>query len=351
MAGSLAQKSILNALYVSGATKWSRHGGLGAILTLHRVNGAASRSGFAPNAHLTVSPVFLDRLLAQLGQTFDLVSLDEAARRIETANDGGRERRFVAITLDDGYRDNLVNAVPVFRRHNAPYTIFVAPGLVEGQATLWWEDLEAVVAGRERIAMHSPAGKVDFDLSSPSRKRAAYGELLDFFTSKVDEPTQRRMVAELAWQAGIDTKAHLEESIMDWRELARLAADPLCTIGAHTIHHYAVARLDPAQASAEMTESARIVQMETGKAPRHFAYPYGYPAAAGARDFAIARECGFTTAVTTRVGVLHPGHMEHMHALPRISVNGRFQSVRHVETLLSGLPSLMVNRGRALNVA
>ncbi len=351
MPGSLAHKTILNALYVSGATKWSRHGGLGAILTLHRVNGSAPRSGFAPNAHLTVSPTFLDRILEQLAGTFDFVSLDEAARRIRTSNDGGRERRFIAITLDDGYRDNLVNAVPVFRRHNAPYTIFIAPGLVEGQATLWWEDLEAIIAAREGIVMHSPSGKVEFDLSSPSRKRAAYGELLDFFTTKVDEPTQRRMVAELAWQAGVDIKAHLGESIMDWREIAQLATDPLCSIGAHTIHHYAVARLDPAQARAEMTESARIVQMETGKAPRHFAYPYGYAAAAGPRDFAIARECGFVTAVTTRVGVLHPGHAGHMHALPRISVSGRFQSVRHVETLLCGLPSLMVNRGRALNVA
>ncbi len=351
MPAALALKTVLTALYVSGATKWSRHGGIGAILTLHRVDRAAARSRFAPNAHLTVSSEFLDRMLGRLSKKFDFVDLDEAARRIGASNDRISSRRFLAVTLDDGYRDNLVNAVPVFRRHNVPYTIFVAPGLVEGQATLWWEDLEAIIAARPRIAMHSPAGKVDFDLSSPSKKRAAYCELLEFFTTKVDEQSQRRMIAELAWQAGIDIKAHLARSIMNWREIAQLAADPLCTIGAHTIHHYAVARLDPAQARAEMMESARIVEMETGKAPRHFAYPYGYAAAAGPRDFALARECGFTTAVTTRVGVLHSCHAAHMHALPRISINGRFQNVRHLETLLSGLPSLLVNRGRTLNVA
>jgi hypothetical protein len=48
---------------------------------------------------------------------------------------------------------------------------------------------------------------------------------------------------------------------------------------------------------------------------------------------------------------LHAAHGEHLHALPRIAVNGNFQRVRHVKTLLSGLPALMVNRGRALNVA
>lgn len=350
MPGTLVQKTVLNALYFAGASRWSRHCGMGAILTLHRVNSHPLRRGFSPNAHLAVTPSFLDRLLSNLKEKFDLVSLDEAASRIR-AGGSTSGRRFIAITLDDGYRDNLVNAVPVFERHGAPYTIFIAPGLVEGEATLWWEDLEALIASRERMVMHSPANPIEFDLSSPSKKRAAYGELLAFLTGKVDEPAQRRIVAELAWQAGIDIKAHVAEAIMDWREIAGLASRPLCTIGAHTVHHYAVARLDPAQARAEMLESARIIEMETGKRPRHFAYPYGYPAAAGPRDFAIARECGFETAVTTRLAVLHAEHGAQMHGLPRVSVNGRFQSVRHVEALLSGLPALLANRGRALNVA
>jgi peptidoglycan/xylan/chitin deacetylase (PgdA/CDA1 family) len=351
MPGTLAYRAILNTLYLTGATIWSRHGGIGAILMLHRVNSDRRPHGFTPNDHLTVTPDFLDSLLAHLKGQFDFVSMDEAARRIAEPEMADAQRRFIVITLDDGYRDNLVNAVPLFRRHGAPYTIFVSPGLVEGHATLWWEDLEAIIAARQHIVMHTPGRNVEFDLSSAAKKRTAFSELLDFLTTGVDEVVQRRIVAEFAWQAGIDIKAHLAGSIMNWNEIAALSADPLCTIGAHTIHHFALARLDADKVRAEMTESARIVEMETGRRPRHFAYPYGYPAAAGPREFEIARECGFDTAVTTRVGVLYAEHAGHLHALPRISVNGRFQSVRHMQTLLSGLPSLMVNRGRALNVA
>jgi peptidoglycan/xylan/chitin deacetylase (PgdA/CDA1 family) len=346
----LAQKAILNAMYAGGASLTRRYGGLGAILMLHHVHPERPAGRFAPNAHLTVHPHFLDRLLDRLTRHFDFVSMDEAVRRLcAGTNENGR--RFLAITLDDGYRDNLQYAVPIFRRHKAPYTIFVAPGLVEGQASLWWEDLEAIIAAREHIVMHSPKRGVPFDLSTPAKKRKAFAELLAFLTSTVGEAEQRQKVAELAWQVGIDPKINLAASVMNWREIADLSADPLCTIGAHTVHHYAVARLEPKQARSELIEGARIIEMETGKRPQHFAFPYGYAAAAGPRDFQLAKECGFASAVTTRHGVLQAAHKDHLHALPRISVNGHFQRVRHVSTLLSGVPALMVNRGRALNVA
>lgn len=351
MASGLALKGVLNALHFSGVSALASRklAARGAILMFHHVRDEPARS-FAPNAHLSVSPAFLDKLLTCIiARGTQIVSMDEAVARICRPADSG-EKPFVAITLDDGYQDNLAQAVPVFRKHGAPFTIYVAPGLIDGQASLWWEDLEAVIAEREHIVMHSPRRGVSFDLSTPAKKRAAFGELIAFFTSEIGEEEQRKMVAELAWQAGIDPAQHLSAQMMRWVDIAALAADPLCTIGAHTIHHYAVARLKPEDARLEMAESARMIEMETGKRPQHFAYPYGYPSAAGMRDFALARECGFASAVTTRHGVLYEEHAGHLHALPRISVNGNFQKQHHVSTMLSGVTSWMSNRGRRLNV-
>lgn len=350
MASNIALKATLHGLYFSGLSTLARFwmGGAGSIVMLHRVQD--TRSGdFSPNAHLSVSPRFLDRMLAVLSRQVDFVSLDEAARRIR-ASSGRTDRPFVAVTLDDGYRDNLENAVPLFRKHSVPYAIFVAPGLVEGEATLWWEDLEHAIAARDHFMLPSQSGNVEFDASTPARKRRVFAELLTFLTVNVSEAEQRRIVAELSWQAGWDAAAHVRASIMNWREIAELARDPLCTIGAHTMNHFALARLPERDARREMVESARVLDLELGERPRHLAYPYGYPAAAGRREFAMAREAGFETAVTTRHGVVYPAHARHLHALPRISLNGHFQSVRHTQTLLSGVPTRIANRGRALNV-
>ena len=343
-------KAILNGLYFSGIQAasgfWS--GGVGAILMLHHVR-EDDKSSFAPNRHLQVTPRFLDKVLTSIQKSgFELVSLDTLHQCLL---DGGfeRHRRMIAITLDDGYRDNLHNAVPIFHKHNAPYTIFVAPGLVDGRADLWWEDLSAIIATRDEIRLALPRGHKEFEISTLAQKRQAFGELAAWLTTKLSEDEMRKTVRELAWMNNIDTKAHCQKQIMSWNEISQLSKDPLCTIGAHTIHHAAVARLSVEEATWEMRESANLLKAELGYLPAHFAYPYGYAAAAGQRDFKIADELGFKTAVTTRHGVLYPAHKKLMHGLPRISINGNFQSMRYVETLLSGVPTLIQNKGRQLN--
>ena len=83
----------------------------------------------------------------------------------------------------------------------------------------------------------------------------------------------------------------------------------------------------------------------------HFSYPVGDRGSAALREFTLAAEAGFAAAVTTRPGVLYPAHTRHLLALPRISVNGLLQDARRFETLISGVPTLLWNRGRRCDAA
>jgi peptidoglycan/xylan/chitin deacetylase (PgdA/CDA1 family) len=85
--------------------------------------------------------------------------------------------------------------------------------------------------------------------------------------------------------------------------------------------------------------------------PGHLSYPVGDPTSAGPREFRIAAELGFKTAVTTRPGVLFPEHRQHLMALPRISLNGEHQQMRYVRVLLSGAATAVWNGFRRVNAA
>ena len=107
-----------------------------------------------------------------------------------------------------------------------------------------------------------------------------------------------------------------------------------------------LAKHDAAFARHEMAESRRRLAEETGSPARFFSYPVGDPTSAGPREFAIAAELGFAAAVTTRPGMLFPAHAASPMALPRVSLNGGWQSLACLDVLLSGTPFAIWNRGR-----
>ena len=138
---------------------------------------------------------------------------------------------------------------------------------------------------------------------------------------------------------------------MDWQELATLAADPLVTIGAHTVNHPILTKVDDKAVRSELDNSRAVIEAALGVRPQHLAYPVGDRSAAGPREFKIAAELGFKTAVTTRPGVIFRKHAEHLTALPRISLNGDFQRPRYAKVLISGAATGLWNGFRPVNVA
>ncbi len=344
-----AFKTALNILSISKLPSLlaGYGGGVGAILMLHHVRDKPA-GRFAPNSHLTIGPQFLEDTLKMLRQrNIDIVDLDQAARRLA---DKPTDRQFVVITFDDGYRNNAEIAAPVLRKYEAPYTIFVATGLIEGTADLWWDALEAIIRSQPVLRVKIDGQEKSFASETVSGKTQTYNHLLHYLTTRVSEEEQSCWIRELARLYGYDLERERHRDMMNWQEIRALAKDPLCTIGAHTIHHYALARLSENDARIEIDEGARIIETELGSLPRHFAYPYGYSAAAGPREFEIARKLSFASAVTTRPGVLYPAHANHLTALPRISLNGNFQANHYTRTLLSGIPTLLANRMRRINV-
>ena len=161
----------------------------------------------------------------------------------------------------------------------------------------------------------------------------------------------REKIGILAESAGVDPAGLVRQLCLGWHELEALGQDPDVTFGAHTLSHPMLAKHDEATVRCEMAESKRTIEHRLGRAVRHFAYPVGDSASAARREFRLAREAGFATAVTTRPGHVFPSHGDHLHALPRVSVNGLFQSEAALASLLSGVPFLVFNHGRRLDVA
>lgn len=148
---SVARRALRSGLAGAGLL-WARarpqHAGL-RILMYHRV---APLPGFD---QLTVSPARFDEQAAWLAAHAHVLPLDEALDRL---HDGGLPPNAVALTFDDGYRDNLVHALPVLKRHGLPATVFVTTAFCDqrlrhprydgegGRLHLDWDEVRQLAA-------------------------------------------------------------------------------------------------------------------------------------------------------------------------------------------------------------
>jgi peptidoglycan/xylan/chitin deacetylase (PgdA/CDA1 family) len=343
-------RSGLEFLYFSGAHAALRGllGGVGAILTLHHVRPARD-DAFQPNRLLEVTPEFLEGVIVRLRASgFDLISLDEMHWRLSKGKPG---RRFICLTFDDGYRDNLIHAYPILHEQRVPFARYVPTSFPDGMGDLWWLTLEATIAAVPRVALVMDGQDRRFACATPEEKRRTYEAIYWWLRSLETEAELRAAVADLARRYGIDPAAARQDLCMSWVEIARLAHDPLVTIGAHTVNHVMLKKATDAAVQQEMRLSASVIEAALGERPRHFSYPVGDATSAGPREFAIARQVGFKTAVTTRPGVLFPDHRDHLTALPRISLNGEFQRQRYVKVLTSGAATALWNGFRRVDAA
>ena len=158
-------------------------------------------------------------------------------------------------------------------------------------------------------------------------------------------------VEALAARYGVDMAPVGDALCMTWAEIRELAADPLVTMGAHTVNHVMLAKASDETARAELEASRDVIAAALGRPVGHLAYPYGGPDLVGKREFRIAAELGYKTAVTTRPGVLFPEHAAHLMALPRLSLNGEYQDARYLKVLMSGTATALFNRFRRVNAA
>ena len=304
-------------------------GGRGAIFVLHRA--APSGATVLDPDYQTTADLLDDALHLVKASGADCIALDELPERLRSR----RGRRFAVFTFDDGYRDNVTVALPVFRSHRAPLCIYAVTGLLDRTVDYWWGALATLVEHHDRIDP-GPLGLAGtIDTASWQDKQATYTRIERW----VHEDLERRSAAVAAWCASayaIDGRALLTTDALSWDDMRALADDPLVTIGAHSQTHRRLATLDETQLRHELRGGRERLEHELGRPVRHLAYPYGGPAACGPREFAAAAEAGYGTAVTTRRGNVFAEHAGHLTALPRRRLTEGQPDRRTARRALSG---------------
>jgi peptidoglycan/xylan/chitin deacetylase (PgdA/CDA1 family) len=219
-------------------------------------------------------------------------------RATELLYRGELPARSLAITFDDGYADNEEVAAPILQRLGLSATFFVSTGFLDGG---WmWNDrvIEALRAARGPVLDLSAAALGCHTIATPEDRRRAIATLLTAI--KHLEPERRQAATEEVVAAAGGSA--LPSPMMQSQQVRRLRSLGM-EVGAHTVTHPILTRLGATAARDEMGASKESLQQILGEPVGLFAYPNGVPGQDYAAEHArMARECGFSAAVSTAWG-------------------------------------------------
>jgi peptidoglycan/xylan/chitin deacetylase (PgdA/CDA1 family) len=232
-------------------------------------------------------------------------------------------QRAVAITFDDGYRDNLEVAVPLLEDLGVPATFFLVPGLLSGDVRPWWEQLA------RGFALAGPA-VVRFDgRELPTRGRRGLrsvrwlAERLKALDSAAREERVGELLHLLQPEGGVGGNERL---FLDWdgaRELVRRGF----AVGSHSSRHAILSRENPGEQTRDLTSSRSRLQAELGVPVRLFAYPNGTRGDYDAHTIRAARQAGHTHALGAHAGVNGPSTPPYAHPRFVVEPNRHFLDI------------------------
>lgn len=315
-AGLSSAKSALAAVYASTPLrhvgKWtadhfqrgahglsieSRKSPLCQVFLYHRINNDG-------DPYLPSLPVEeFRRQMEFIARNFHVVTLDDIVAG-RTAN--GKSKYSVAITFDDGYRDNFTSAFPILKEFGIPATVYLATGYVGTSRVPWYDEvcLAFKLSVRSRLELDrsdAPRGPIE----SQAQRLALLDRVLDWLR-KLEDDDRGRAIPELLRGLGVPASLTLPNYMLSWDEIRQMKAHNI-EFGAHTVNHPVLTRTSAAQMRDEISASRKTIEQKLKAEVRHFAYPFGRNEHYTSEARLWIEQCGFKTAVTTEFGFNAPG--------------------------------------------
>ncbi len=282
---------------------------------------------------LCVSPEYFEEQVRYICDNFQPVTMRDLIARAKAKQS---LQNYIAITFDDGYRDNFTAAKPVLQKYTVPATFYLTTRFTAEKKSFWWDELEQLILATpvlpERINLRIGQDTFAADLgaayilSTTAEKEISewhYGHPLcnarlklfyDLWAAirPVSIAEQQRVMQEL--QAWVNKTISLP-ALMDEAQVKELSHISLFEIGAHTVNHPALGHLPPEEQRYEIEASRSVLESIINKRINGFAYPYGN---INEHTPGITQELGFDYAASTREG--NVTHRDNLYDLPRYQV-------------------------------
>lgn len=287
----------------------------------HRVS--PCRDDFFPSS---ISPEIFEQQIRYLRSNFQIVSLEDLARSISSST--SLPKKAVAITFDDGYKDNFVYAYPILEKYCIPAIIFLITGHINSETLFWW-DLISYITKYARGDELSSKNIGTYSLISKSCRLHAEKCIIKIL-KRLSLQKRWSIIQELLLDSGVSVVDNIgKDTVLSWSDVKEMSKGEI-TFGAHTVNHPILTQESMEVVRKEILQSKADIERRLSKTVNFFSYPNGY---FNDEIMNAVKEAGFSCATATKPFRLIDGK-DNVYCLNRIPV---FSDFHLFKAMLSGI--------------
>jgi peptidoglycan/xylan/chitin deacetylase (PgdA/CDA1 family) len=310
------------------------YAGNGHILMLHRVLPGSGLPRIHNHLTLEITPLQLEETILYFKRKgYVFLSLDELYYNLVN---NLTVKNFCVFTFDDGYRDNLNYALPVLKKYNVPFTVYVTTDFCDSRAFIWWYMLEDFVRRENKIRIEFGSNKYNLRTDTTLRKENAFERIRQGILRLENNDEIEKVFNTY----GLQKQNYIDSYALTWDEVVQLSQSGIATIGSHTVSHPNLMRLSETELKFQLSESKKRIEAATGVAAGHFCYPAGRY---GAREETMVRQSGYITSTTCVISNIFDHHQNKLMQLPRIPIN-HYVSEKYLNLVTTGLLPVISNK-------
>lgn len=269
------------------------------IYTFHRV-GPQRHDWLIP----TMETTEFERVVRWLTRTHHLLPLDEI---VATLREGRPlPEGAAAITFDDGYQDIYTHAWPVLQNYKVPATVFLTTGPMDHRELFWFDRFRHIIHTTEKRGFEME-GLGTFPLRTQTERFRAVTSIERSVLKVADEGEKLACIRAIEEDLAVDPPEVGDDYILTWDQVREMGQDSV-SFGSHTVTHPQLTHLPLRQAAAEIRDSKRRIEAETGTEVRFLSYPNGGVADTSAEVRALVEETGYLSAFCSIPGQVEAEH-------------------------------------------
>ena len=213
--------------------------------------------------------------ISLIQKKYTLLSMDDVVE-IYTSGEPW-PKNAVAVTFDDGFQNNYLNAAPILDKYNCPSTFYVCAGMINTDLMFWVDIIEDCLNRTKRKAVRIHLDEdVLLDVRDDDKKIQAI-DTIKKYCKKAATSVKDRILDELVEETDVSPSADASSDykMMSWKQLKAINNDDLFTVGGHTLYHDIMAAQPVDLMEKDLDTTLSLLEYNLGTPIAHFSYPEG----------------------------------------------------------------------------